>query len=260
MNPSKDAETAQIAPTAALILIGNEILSGRTQDKNLAFIGSRLAARGIVLREARVIADSPDVISATINTLRTQYTYVFTTGGIGPTHDDVTADCVAQAFGVELPVHAEAERRLLEYFRGRGVEPNADRMRMARIPQGAELVDNPVSIAPGFRMENVFVMAGVPRIMQAMFDNIEPTLAVGPSIGSVSVVCDLPEGDFAGDLRALQETLSELDLGSYPISVENGARVVLVARGTDVVKLTQASDQLQALVRRLGGTIYGDER
>lgn len=256
MSNSKDAENSATAPTAALILIGNELLSGRTQDKNLAFIGARLAARGIVLQEARVIADIPDVICSTINTLRSAYTYVFTTGGIGPTHDDVTADCVAKAFGVELPVHPEAERRLLEYFESRGVDPNADRMRMARIPLGAELVDNPVSVAPGFRMENVFVMAGVPRIMQGMFDNIEPTLMIGPSISSVSVVCDLPEGAFAGELRALQEGLIELDLGSYPVSTENGSRVALVARGVELDKLQRAESEFRAMVERLGGTVY----
>jgi len=242
-------------PTAALILIGSELLSGRTQDKNLAFIGSRLGARGIVLTEARVIADVPDVISDTVNAMRSKYSYVFTTGGIGPTHDDITAECVARAFGVELPTHPEAERRLLEYFKSRDIEPNADRMRMAKIPQGATLVDNPVSIAPGFRLENVIVMAGVPRIMQAMFKNVEPSLPVGPSIESVSVVCDLGEGTFASDLRDLQAKFGDLELGSYPMSAENGLRVALVAKGQNQDSLNQIQAHLVQMVTRLGGRV-----
>jgi len=246
-----------VPPTAALVLIGNELLSGRTQDKNMAFIGARLAARGIALTEARVIADVPEVIVSTVNALRQQYTYVFTTGGIGPTHDDITAQCVAQAFGVKLLVHAEAERRLIEYFASREIEPNADRMRMALIPSGASLIDNPVSIAPGFQIDNVFVMAGVPKIMQAMFENLESDLCVGPSIQSVSVLCDLPEGTLASSLRKLQEQYPNLDLGSYPVSVENGMRVSLVAKGTDVESLNNVHRQLEELVVKLGGTIAG---
>ena len=244
------------SPSAALILIGNELLSGRTQDKNLAFIGSRLGARGIVLTEARVIADVPSVISSTVNDMRSKYTYVFTTGGLGPTHDDITAECIAEAFGVELRVHPEAERRLLEYFHGRNIEPNADRMRMARIPQGGDLVDNPVSIAPGFRLDNVIVMAGVPRIMQGMFESVEPTLVVGPSIDSVSVVCDLGEGTFARDLRDIQARFGDLDLGSYPISSENGSRVALVAKGQNQESLLEAKSQLEQMIIKLGGRVF----
>ncbi len=247
---------SEASPTAALLLIGNELLSGRTQDKNLAFLGARLAARGIVLAEARVIADVPSVIISSLNTLRAQFTYVFTTGGIGPTHDDITADCVADAFGVDLPIHPEAEKRLLAYFEERNIEPNADRMRMARIPEGGTLVDNPVSIAPGFSIENVFVMAGVPRIMQAMFDNIEPTLAVGPKIDSVSVLCDLGEGTFAAALRELQTQYKELDLGSYPMSSEQGRRVALVAKGQDKIALQKVCADLTQMVLNLGGQVH----
>lgn len=246
-------------PSAAIVLIGNELLSGRTQDKNLAFVGSRLAARGIVLTEARVIADVPTVIADTVNAMRSKYTYVFTTGGIGPTHDDITAECVAEAFGVPLPTHPEAERRLLEYFKARDIEPNADRMRMAKIPLGASLIDNPVSIAPGFCIENVYVMAGVPRIMQAMFENVEPTLAIGPSIDSVSVVCDLGEGTFASHLRALQVRFADLELGSYPISVENGSRVALVAKGQNKPALAEVEAELEKMVQKLGGRVYLDD-
>lgn len=247
---------SEASPTAALLLIGNELLSGRTQDKNLAFIGARLAARGIVLAEARVIADVPNVIIASLNTLRAQFTYVFTTGGIGPTHDDITADCVAQAFGVDLPVHPEAQKRLLAYFKERNIEPNADRMRMARIPSGGSLIDNPVSVAPGFFIENVFVMAGVPRIMQAMFDNIEPTLPIGPKIDSVSVICNLGEGTFAAALRDLQAKYGNLELGSYPMSAENGQRVALVAKGQDKIALEQVSADFAHMVTGLGGQTF----
>jgi len=248
----------EAAPTAAIILIGNEILSGRTQDKNMAFIGARLAARGIIVREARVIPDIAEVIVATVNELRALHSYVFTTGGLGPTHDDITADCIAEAFGVALPIHPEAERLLLSYFASRDIEPNADRMRMARIPTGATLIDNPVSIAPGFQIENVFVMAGVPKIMQAMFTNIEPTLTAGPTINSISVVCDLGEGTFAAALRQLQSQYPTIDLGSYPISAENGMRVALVGRGTDNVLLEKVNIELLTMVRSLGGRVDGE--
>jgi molybdenum cofactor synthesis domain-containing protein len=244
------------APTAALLLIGNELLSGRTQDKNLAFIGSRLAARGIVLSEARVIADIPAVIVQAVNELRARYTYVFTTGGIGPTHDDITADCVADAMGVQLEVHPEAEARLLAYFKSRDVEANADRMRMARVPAGGTLIDNPVSIAPGFQIENVYVMAGVPRIMQSMFESIEPGLAIGPRIDSVSVICNLAEGTIASALRQLQEEFSTLDLGSYPMSAENGLRVALVAKGSDHEALADVEVRLKAMVQSLNGEVF----
>lgn len=239
-----------------LLLIGNELLSGRTQDKNLAFIGERLAARGIVLAEARVIADVPEIIVKTLNSVRHQFNYVFTTGGIGPTHDDITADCVAEAFGVDLLVHPEAERRLLAYFEGRGIEANADRMRMARIPVGGVLIDNPVSVAPGFSIENVYVMAGVPRIMQSMFEHIEPTLPMGPKFDSVTVLCDLGEGTFAGALRGLQAKYAQLDLGSYPISAEQGRRVALVAKGQDKQALVQVETELQTMVAELGGQLF----
>jgi len=203
-----------------------------------------------------VIADDPSVIIETINHLRRTHTYVFTTGGIGPTHDDITADCIAEAFEVDLPIHPEASRRLLDYFAERDVEANEDRMRMARIPVGAELIDNPVSIAPGFKMDNVIVMAGVPRIMQAMFAELEPSLVEGARIESVSVICDLPEGTFASSLRELQSKHPDLDLGSYPISAENGYRVALVAKGKDKASLASVTTELATMVERLGGKTF----
>jgi len=227
------------APTAALVLIGNELLSGRTQDRNLAYIAEHLAARGIRLSEARVIPDDPAVIVATVNTLRANNSYVFTTGGIGPTHDDITADCIAEAFGVDLPIHPEAESRLLAYWAERDITPNESRLRMAR----------------GFRMDNVFVFAGVPRIMQAMFDSVLPTLAKGRVIGSVSVACNLGEGTLAGPLRELQEQYSHVDLGSYPGLFNDKPRVVLVARGTDAEQLAVIGKALEAMVLSLNGEL-----
>jgi len=243
------------APSAAVLLIGNELLSGRTQDSNLAYIASRMDGHGIRLLEARVIPDEPDGVINSINELRTRHTYLFTTGGIGPTHDDITADCVAKAFGVTLPHHPEATQRLLEYFAARDIEPNEDRLRMARIPEGASLVDNPVSAAPGFRMQNVFVFAGVPRIMQAMLDSVIPQLRGGAIMHSVTVACDLGEGSLASALRALQAQFSSLDIGSYPGLVQDEFRLSLVVRGTDQVALEQARLLLIDAIAQMGGKI-----
>ncbi len=243
-------------PTAAILLIGNEILSGRTQDKNLAYMATRLAERGIRVTESRIIPDIEAVIVSTLNTLRQSNMYVFTTGGIGPTHDDITADCVAKALCVGIGIHPEAERRLMEYWASRDIEPNDDRLRMARIPAGATLIDNPVSAAPGFIAANLYVLAGVPRIMQAMFDSILPSLAKGDVIESVSVRCNLGEGDLAGPLRDLQNQFPELDLGSYPGRLENGqSQVSLVARGTDQQLLVQVEKALRELVSVAGGQV-----
>lgn len=213
-----------------------------------------LAVHGIRLREARIIPDDEIVIVDTLNALRASSTYVFTTGGIGPTHDDITADCIANAFQVAIDIHPEAKARLLRYWSQRGIEPNEDRLRMARIPQGAELIDNPVSVAPGFRMDNVFVLAGVPRIMQAMFNAILPDLQRGPIIDSVSVKCDLGEGTIAAPLRALQSRFPDVDLGSYPGGMEN-AFLTLVARSDDEARLANVQQALIELVESVGGAV-----
>jgi len=255
---SNESQSSHENPTAAILLIGNEILSGRTQDLNLAYMGKALAAHGIRISEARIIPDIESVIVETLNHLRSTNSYVFTTGGIGPTHDDITADCVANAFGVHIDVREDAKRLLLAYWDERDIEPNEDRLRMARIPEGAILIDNPVSAAPGFVLENVFVMAGVPRIMQAMFDSILPGLQHGDVIDSVSVLCDLGEGTIASPLRALQEQYPDLDLGSYPGRKDGKSRVFLVARGTDTAKLESVKKQLQDLVKQCGGEILND--
>lgn len=242
-------------PTAAVLLIGNEILSGRTQDINLKHIAENLSAVGIRMCECRVIADIEEVIVDALNTLRKNYTYVFTTGGIGPTHDDITAQCVANAFGVPLLQHPQAVDLLTNYFNGRGVEPNEARMRMANVPKGGTLVDNPVSVAPGFCIDNVYVMAGVPRIMQAMFANIIPTLKHGSALLSVTVVCNLPEGQISHPLGLLQDDFPDLDLGSYPGKQDSTFRVSLVARGTDREQLGQVTGRLKDLVSALDGQV-----
>lgn len=248
--------TTDNQPTAAVLLIGNEILSGRTQDINLQYIARSLSTIGISLRECRVVSDTAEVIIDALNTLRQQYTYVFTTGGIGPTHDDITAQCVADAFGVELLQHPEAVRRLTEYFASREVEANEARMRMANVPHGGTLIDNPVSVAPGFRMDNVFVMAGVPKIMQAMLRNVLPTLEPGQTFKSVAVVCDLPEGDLSAPLESIQKDYLSIDLGSYPGKHHGTSfRVELVGRGVDSPLLDDLLRDLQAMVRNMGGTV-----
>ncbi len=243
------------APTAAVILIGNELLSGRTQDINLQYIANKLATHGITLRETRIIPDDEAVVVEAVNVLRNANDYVFTTGGIGPTHDDITADCISSAFGVALPIHPVAEQLLLAFFQERDIEPNEDRMRMARIPEGGKLIDNPISAAPGFNIGNVFVLAGVPRIMQAMFDSILPSLRKGPVIQSVSVTCNLGEGTLAAPLRELQARYPMLDLGSYPGKFDGAPRVMLVARGTDIDAMSQIEEELKKLVASLGGDI-----
>lgn len=241
--------------TAAILVIGNEILSGRTQDINIAYMAKGLAGHGIQLREARIVPDVESVIIDTVNALRSENTYVFTTGGIGPTHDDITADCIAKAFDVNIDIHSEAEKRLLAFWKERDIQPNSDRLRMARIPSGAQLIDNPVSVAPGFQKENVYVMAGVPRIMQAMFDSILSTLEQGAIIESVSVTCDLGEGTIAAPLRALQERFPDVDLGSYPGKMDGKFRVTLVGRSHDKKKLEQIDIQLRELIKHAGGSI-----
>jgi molybdenum cofactor synthesis domain-containing protein len=228
------------APTAAVLLIGNEVLSGRTKDKNLGFIADYLTALGIDLLEARVIADDEADIVAAVNALRARYTYVFTTGGIGPTHDDITADCIAKAFDVGISHHVEASEILTTYFASIGREANEARMRMARVPHGASLIYNTVSKAPGFRIENVFVMAGVPKVMNAMMDEISPQLAGGVKVISRTVRFEGGEGDIAKPLKAIQEQWPMLAVGSYPFESERGFNTNLVLRGRDETALGNA--------------------
>jgi len=233
-------------PTAAVLLIGDEILSGRTKDKNLGFLADYLTALGIDLKEARVVSDAEEEIAAAVNALRSRYTYVFTTGGIGPTHDDITADAVAKAFGVAIDHDPKAVDILLAYFKEIGREPNEARMRMARIPKGATLIDNPVSRAPGFQMENVFVMAGVPKIMQAMMDGLSPRLAKGVPMLTRNVEFRGGEGEIAKPLGEVQQRHPTVVIGSYPFQTAEGFATNLVLRSRDAEALAQALAEVQA--------------
>ena len=243
--------------TACVLIIGNEILSGGTQDANLAFLAQGLNKVGVRLREARVIPDIAATIIATVNEVRRKFDYVFTTGGIGPTHDDITSESIARAFGVPWVLDTEAKRRLEAGYRPG--ELNAARLRMAHVPEGATLIDNPVSRAPGFQIGNVLVLAGVPEVMQAMFDGIKHRLVGGAPVLSRSVTCALPEGIIAESLGQLQQCYAELDIGSYPFYRRGGNGVALVIRGTDAARIAAAVAELMDLIRALGGDpVEGD--
>jgi len=237
--------------TACVLIIGNEILSGRTQDANLTFLAKGLNEVGIRLREARVIPDDADVIVSTINEVRRAFDYVFTTGGIGPTHDDITAQCAADAFGVALIVHPEA-RRLLETHYPPG-QLNEARLRMAMVPEGAVLLPNPISRAPGFQIGNVFVLPGVPSIMQGIFEQLKYRLVGGEKLLSRSISCHLAEGTLAQDLAFLQQRYFDIEIGSYPYFRRGDFGVTLVLRGSDRERLAAATGELNMLIRTLGG-------
>ena len=236
--------------TACVIVIGNEILSGRTRDANLPYLAERLAALGIRLAEARVIPDRIEAIAATVNETRARYDYVFTTGGIGPTHDDITADAVAQAFGVALEHHPEALAILeTQYAEG---EFNEARRRMTRVPAGGTLIHNPVSKAPGFQIENVFVMAGVPMIMKEMFEGIRDRLVGGAPMLTRTIASGLAEGQLAGRLGDLQARFPAIDIGSYPYYRAGRFGVAIVLRGIEEDALETAAQAVEALMRELG--------
>jgi len=238
-------------PTAAVLLIGDEILSGRTKDKNLGFIADYVTALGIDLREARLVPDVEEEIVAALNALRHRYSYVFTTGGIGPTHDDITADAVAKAFGVPCEHDPRAVEILLAYFKEMGREPNEARMRMARMPKGATLIDNPVSRAPGFQMGNVFVMAGVPKIMNAMMEDVATRLTRGVPMTSRSVEFRGGEGDAAKPLGEIQKAFPGVVIGSYPFQAPDGFATNLVMRSRDEAALEQAYQAVCRMAQEL---------
>ncbi|MFK7945353.1 MAG: competence/damage-inducible protein A [Paracoccaceae bacterium] len=238
-------------PTAAMVVIGDEILSGRTRDSNANHLACVMTEMGIRLSEVRMIADDPDIIVAAVNAVRETNDYVFTSGGIGPTHDDITADCIAAAFGVAIDVRDDARAILARHYEGTDRELNAARLRMARIPDGADLIDNPVSGAPGFRLGNVHVMAGVPKIFEAMVESVRPTLLGGDRILSHSLRCEIGEGDLAGPLGAVAEAFPDVSMGSYPFGA--GAGSVLVLRSSDRVRLAEAAAAVREAVRPLGG-------
>jgi molybdenum cofactor synthesis domain-containing protein len=233
--------------TAAILIIGDEILSGRTKDKNIGYIAEYLTNIGVDLKEVRVVPDEEAEIVAALNALRTRYSYVFTTGGIGPTHDDITADCVAKAFGVPIDVDPRAVAVMRERFKPE--ELNEARLRMARIPQGGELVHNSYNKVPGFRLGNVIVMAGVPVIMQAMLDAVAPTLETGVKLLSESVRADLREGDLGEPLRAIAKAHPETMIGSYPFWGEDGQpNTTLIVRSRDGEKLAAAKAAVEAML------------
>ncbi len=240
-----------IIPTAAVLLIGDEVLSGRTKDKNLGFIADYLTLLGIDLREARCVADKEDDIVAAVNALRARFTYVFTTGGIGPTHDDITADAIGKAFGVPVTHDPRAVEILLTYFKEIGREPNEARLRMARVPQGATLIENAVSKAPGFRIGNVFVMAGVPKVMNAMMDAIAPSLERGVPMQSRTVTLQGGEGDIAAPLGEIQSRYPDVFIGSYPFEGPSGFATNLVIRSRKPHTLEQAEAEVKAAAASL---------
>ena len=231
---------------AALIIIGNEILSGRTQDKNLSYLANWLNEIGIQLSEVRVIRDEEKVIIDTVNHLRSEYDYVFTTGGIGPTHDDITSLSIARAFGVELEINEKALAILKEYYKDG--ELTEARMKMTMIPVGAELVDNPVSKAPGFKMDNVFVMAGIPSIMQGMLEGARMFLKGGDVVKSMSIDVFTPESNVAQALTDLQKKYIDVEIGSYPFSKDNRFGTTLVMRSSNEKRLQQCDVELKELM------------
>jgi len=247
-SPDKKAMSTNL--TAAILVIGDEILSGRTQDTNTNYIARFVAALGIDLREARVVPDVEEEIIAALNALRARYSYVFTTGGIGPTHDDITADAVAKAFGVGIDYHPEVMAMLARRY------PPGDfndmRKRMARIPLTAALVQNKVSGAPGFHIGNVFVMAGVPMVMRAMLDATEPLLERGQIVHSATVQGKVPEGRIAEGLMKIQNEHRTIAIGSYPYFRDDGPGVQLVARGRDQTEVEMAAREIESLLDALG--------
>lgn len=237
--------------TAAVLLIGNEILSGRTKDANLNYIATELTAIGVRLLEARVVPDVPEAIIKGVNELRAAHDYLFTTGGIGPTHDDITSECVARAFGLPLIKNPRAVKLLTNHY-GEANLTEA-RLRMAHMPEGATLIDNPISTAPGFQIRNVFVLAGVPAICRAMFDGLKGRLRTGDKVLSVTVSAHVGEGVIAKGLGELQARYLQLEIGSYPFFRQGRFGASFVLRGTDEAALKSAAEELRALIRGLGG-------
>ncbi|MGH8597354.1 MAG: competence/damage-inducible protein A [Gammaproteobacteria bacterium] len=232
--------------TAAILIIGNEILSGRTRDANLQTLGDALARHGIRVRETRVVEDRFTAIVHAVNDLRASYDFLFTTGGIGPTHDDITTECVAAAFGRLSLENAEAVRCLTAYYPPG--ELNAARLKMARVVAGARLIDNPVSAAPGYSVENVFVLPGVPRILQAMLPGVLSALPRDAEIAARSVTAYIRESEIAHELSMIQERFPELDVGSYPFARDGRYGTSLVVRGVDPIALNAA---VEAIARML---------
>ena len=234
-------------PTSAMVVIGDEILSGRTRDSNMNHLAKELTKVGIDLREARVVSDDRDAIIGAVSELRGKVDHVFTSGGIGPTHDDITADCVAAAFGVSIDIREDAYALLAAHYERQGSEFNAARQRMARIPDGAVLIENPVSIAPGFAMDNVYVMAGVPAVFETMVASVLPTLTGGAPLLSQNLRVERGEGDIAGPLAELASEFGDLSIGSYPFQKNGIYGANIVIRGADGARVDAAMTRLCAM-------------
>ncbi len=237
--------------TAAMLVIGDELLSGRTKDRNIGHLAEMLTAIGIDLKEVRIVADDLEAIAEAVNALRARYDHVFTTGGIGPTHDDITADALAHAFGVPLEIDEKADRMLERHFALRGIDYTPARRRMARMPRGATHIDNPVSVAPGIRIGNVYAMAGVPSIFQAMLDNVIATLPKGALILSETVHCPVGEGAIGDRLAEIQEEHPETIIGSYPKYRDGNFWTELVIRSRSPERLEAARRAVKAMVEAL---------
>ena len=234
-------------PSAAMLVIGDELLSGRTHDANMHYLAKELTEIGINLTEARFIRDDPVAIVSSIIELSKRFDYLFTSGGIGPTHDDITTDCVAEAFDKKASIRSDALKILQEYYDGKDIELNEARLRMARIPETAELIDNPISAAPGYVIENVYVMAGVPKIFQSMLKTVIPKLEKGLPTLSLSVKIFKGEGDIALDLEEMVKTFDQLNFGSYPFSEKGVHGTNIVIRGTDKKLMEEAEDKVRSL-------------
>ncbi|MDW4500150.1 molybdopterin-binding protein [Sulfitobacter sp. D35] len=237
-------------PTAAMLVIGDEILSGRTRDANMHHLAGRLTEAGIDLREVRVVSDDAAAIVAAVRALSDAFDHVFTSGGIGPTHDDITADAIAEAFGVAIDIREDARALMAAHYEKSGLEFNAARLRMARIPDGAALIENPVSVAPGFSLRNVHVMAGVPAIFEAMVQSVLPTLTGGAPLISETLRIDRGEGDIAGPLAELARAYPDLSMGSYPFQRDGKYGANVVIRGQDGAMVREALARLGEVFAR----------
>ncbi|TCR92694.1 competence/damage-inducible protein A [Rhizobium sp. BK376] len=237
--------------TAAMLAIGDELLSGRTKDKNIGHLADMLTMSGIDLKEVRIVADEEDAIVAALNALRGTYDYVFTSGGIGPTHDDITADAISKAFGVPCEHDAAAMKLMAEMYARREMEFTEARQRMARMPVGAAHIANPVSTAPGFVIGNVYVMAGVPQVFQAMLDNVIPTLKTGTRMLSTAISCPFGEGEIGSPLAAIQKTHPDTSIGSYPRYVGQTFSTEIVVRARQQASLDAAAEEVRAMIETI---------
>jgi molybdenum cofactor synthesis domain-containing protein len=241
----------QSVVTAAMLAIGDELLSGRTKDRNIAYLAEFLTAIGIDLREVRIVPDETADIIAAVNALRSRYNYVFTSGGIGPTHDDITANAIAGAFDIPIDYDERVLGPMAQHYEKRGMELTPARKRMARIPAGAKLIDNPVSMAPGFQVENVLVMAGVPSIFQAMLESAAPGLKTGTKLHSVTLNCNFPEGTIGDGLAAIAQRHDAVAIGSYPRFDGKNYSTQIVVRGRDEKNVADACREIRRMLSEI---------